>query len=279
MRISNLENEGRKVTARAGMFSVLEYERDRSVSGFNATTEFFMSKMGVRRRQVICSLDGSQTVTVQAGAMQWMAGSVQMTSGVKGVGDLFKKSIKGAVTKEAAAKPEYTGRGLLVLEPTYKYMLLMDVSKWGPAGMVVEDGMFYACDGGVTSRVVMRKSASSAILGGEGLFNLALSGNGVAVLESNVPFDELVTVELNNEELKIDGNLAVCWSGSLDFTVERSAKTLVGSAISGEGLVNVYRGTGLVMMAPVTESGSLFEAQNDSSAKPSGKGSNTMFSK
>ena len=61
---------------------------------------------------------------------------------------------------------------------------------------------------------------------------------------SNVPEEELIEIELENDELKIDGNLAVCWSSNLDFTVERTTKTLVGSAVSGEGLVNVYRGTG-----------------------------------
>lgn len=40
-------------------------------------------------------------------------------------------------------------------------------------------------------------------------------------------------------------------NNSLDFTVERSSKTLIGSAASGEGLVNVYRGTGKVLLAPV----------------------------
>ena len=45
--------------------------------------------------------------------------------------------------------------------------------------------------------------------------------------------------------------MAIAWSGSLEFTVERSGKTLVGSAASGEGLVNVYRGTGKVLLAPV----------------------------
>ena len=49
---------------------------------------------------------------------------------------------------------------------------------------------------------------------------------------------------------KIDGKLAVCWSSNLEFTVERSTKTLVGSAVSGEGSVNVYRGTGRVLMCP-----------------------------
>ena len=45
--------------------------------------------------------------------------------------------------------------------------------------------------------------------------------------------------------------MAIAWSGSLDFTVERSGKSLIGSAASGEGLVNVYRGTGKVLMSPV----------------------------
>ena len=47
--------------------------------------------------------------------------------------------------------------------------------------------------------------------------------------------------ELMNDELKIDGNMAITWSGSLKLTVERSGKTLLGPAASEEGLVNVYR--------------------------------------
>ena len=41
---------------------------------------------------------------------------------------------------------------------------------------------------------------------------------------------------------------------NLDLTVERSAKTFVGSAVSGEGFVNVYRGTGKILMAPLSGS-------------------------
>ena len=63
--------------------------------------------------------------------------------------------------------------------------------------------------------------------------------------------EELVEITLENDVLKIDGNFAIAWSGSLEFTVERSGKTLLGSAASGEGLVNVYRGTGKVLMMPV----------------------------
>ena len=276
MRIENLQNENRKYAKSIGNFHVLEYVQDASVSPMNAMNEYFMSKMNVRRRQVVIDIDKDHSAVIQAGAMQWMGGNVQATSGVKGIGDFLGKALKGAVTKETAVKPEYVGEGCLVLEPTYKYIILADIGKWGPAGMTIEDGMFLACDANVKSKVVARKNLSSAVLGNEGLFNLSLQGNGVAALESNVPEDELIEVILENDELKIDGNLAVCWSSNLEFTVERSTKTFVGSAVSGEGLVNVYRGTGRVLMCPVAPTTSLFESTNTMAAKAAAKSSNTF---
>ena len=276
MRIENLQNENRKYAKSIENFHVLEYVQDASVSPMNAMNEYFMSKMHVRRRQVVIDIDKDHSAVIQAGSMQWMGGNVQATSGVKGIGDFLGKALKGAVTKETAVKPEYVGEGCLVLEPTYKYIILADIEKWGSAGMTIEDGMFLACDANVKSKVVARKNLSSAVLGSEGLFNLSLQGNGVAALESNVPEDELIEVILENDELKIDGNLAVCWSSNLDFTVERSTKTLVGSAVSGEGLVNVYRGTGRVLMCPVAPTTSLFESTNTMAAKAAAKSSNTF---
>ena len=276
MRIVNLENNNRKIISTINNFHVLEYVQDASVSPMNAIDEYFMSKMNVRRRQVVIDISRDHSAVIQAGAMQWMGGNVQATSGVKGLGDLFGKAIKGAVTKETAVKPEYVGEGFLVLEPTYKYIILQDVSKWGSVGMTIEDGMFLACDANVKRNIVARKTLSSAVLGGEGLFNMSLQGNGAVALESNVPEDELIEIELENDELKIDGNLAVCWSSKLDFTVERTTKTLVGSAVSGEGLVNVYRGTGRVLMSPVAPTDSLFSSTNTLAAKAAAKNSNTF---
>lgn len=272
--VNNLTNQNRKIISSLGCFKVLEYEKDLSVSAFNAQTQYFMSKMDVRRRQLVAELNGNSVVT-QAGSMQWFTGSVQATSGIKGVGDLLGKIVKGSVTKESAVKPEYVGNGLLVLEPTYKFLILQEVSEWG-SGMTVEDGMFLACEGSVARNVTARTNISSAIVGGEGLFNLTLSGRGVAVLESNVPAEELIEVNLDNDELKIDGNLAMCWTSSLKFTVERTTKSLAGSAVSGEGLVNVYRGTGKVLLCPVAPTDSLFASTNSMSAKSTAKNSNTF---
>ena len=124
----------------------------------------------------------------------------------------------------------------------------MDVAEWG--SVVLDDGLFLACEDTLQQKTVARSNISSAVLGGEGLFNLSLAGNGIAVLESPVPQEELIVFQLENDVVKIDGNMAIAWSGSLDFTVEKSGKSLIGSAVSGEGLVNVYRGTGKILMAP-----------------------------
>ena len=242
-------NDDIRMKESMGAFSIIEYQRDLSVMPENAMTAYYASQMNVRKRQVVCDVAKSN-VTVQAGAMQWMVGDVKATTGLKGVGDLLSKAVRGSVTGESAIKPEYTGNGTLVLEPTYKHILLLDVSDWN-GSVVLDDGLFLACESSLKQKAVMRSNLSSAVAGNEGLFNLGIQGKGVLCLESPCPKEELVEITLNNDVLKVDGNFAIAWSGSLEFTVERSGKSLIGSAASGEGLVNVYRGTGKVLLAPV----------------------------
>ena len=241
------DNNDIKTLDTLGAFTVIEYQRDLSVMPQNAALAYYCNEMNVRKRQVICDVSKSP-ITTQSGAMQWMVGDA--TTGVKGVGDLFGKALRGSVTGESAIKPEYTGKGTLVLEPTYKHILLIDVADWN-GSIVLDDGLFLACESSMKHKAVARSNFSSAVAGNEGLFNLGIQGKGILCLESECPREELVEITLNDDVLKVDGNMAIAWSGSLNFTVERSGKSLVGSAASGEGLVNVYRGTGKVLLAPV----------------------------
>lgn len=243
------DNNDIKILKQMGPFTVVEYLRDLSVTPMTAEVSYFSNLMNVRKRQVICNLAVSP-VTVQSGSMQWMIGNVNATTGIKGVGDLFSKAVRGKVTGESAIKPEYTGNGQMILEPTYKHIILLNLEEWN-GSIVLDDGLFLACESKLQQKAVMRTNISSAIAGNEGLFNLGILGNGVLCIESPCPEEELVEIELENDVLKIDGNMAIAWSGSLEFTVERSGKSLVGSAASGEGLVNVYRGTGKVLFAPI----------------------------
>lgn len=250
--ISNFTgNDDIDITSQMGPFSVAEYKRDLSVTPYTAMNEFFSAQMMIRRRQLICDIAKSNGgVTLQSGAMQWMMGNVKLTTGIKGVGDFLKKTIRGAASNESTVKPEYTGAGLVVTEATYKHLILLDTAEWDNS-IVLDDGLFLACEASLEHRLVARSTFSSAVAGGEGLFNMGLYGAGIVCLESLCPRQEMIDIHLKDDIIKIDGALAVAWSSSLKFTVERSGKSLTGSAVSGEGLVNVYRGTGRLLMTPV----------------------------
>ena len=137
------ENENITKRETKGCFTVLEHKSDRSVSAKTAMQEYFKGKMGLNRRQLLCNLDGN-AVKAQAGSMQWTAGAVESVTGITGAGQFAKNILKAAVTKESAVKPVYRGKGQLMLEPTYRYILLEDVASWGEKGIVLTDGQFLA---------------------------------------------------------------------------------------------------------------------------------------
>lgn len=274
IKINNFfDNSNVKCIAEGGVFSIYEHQHDLSVDSNTAMNSYFMEQMNVKKRQVLCKLDNS-TVKLQAGAMQWITGDVEMNSGVSGAKDFFGKLVKGAVTGESAVKPLYTGTGCVMLEPTYNFLLIEDVASWGK-GIVLDDGLFLACEGNIQESINKRSDVATALLSGEGIFNLTLSGNGFCVLESPVPREELVEFELDNDVLKIDGNMAIAWSSSLQFTTENASKSIVGSTLSGEGVVNVYRGTGKVLVAP-TMNGTVNPSSNGPEQTTANSGSDSL---
>ena len=107
-----LNNDNIRIVNEMGPFTVVEYLRDLSVSSEDAMTAYYCNQMNIRKRQVICDMSKAN-ITVQRGAMQWMAGNVNATTGIKGVGDFFGKTIRGKVTGETTIKPEYTGNGIM----------------------------------------------------------------------------------------------------------------------------------------------------------------------
>lgn len=226
---------------------ILEYEQLLgSTSASLASTMFYMSKQNIRARQVAIYLN-NDSVKVEPGAMSYFRGALEMVSGVT-AGNAIGRLFTGMATGEAMAQPEYRGTGMVVLEPSFKHFLTLELQPGEE--IIVDKGMFYAAQGSVQVSASMQKNISAAVAGGEGLFQTSLRGPGLVVLECAVPMDEIDIIELENDTLKVDGNFAVLRTGTINFTVERSAKSLLGSAVSGEGLVNVYRGTGQVWLAP-----------------------------
>jgi uncharacterized protein (AIM24 family) len=244
MKIDNMMNSGNvSIKAQAGPFRVLEHSTDLSqYSAEQAIAQYYMQQQGIHKRQLAISLNNSGVI-LQHGAMQWIAGHVKQVTDVKGVGDLFSKAIKGKVSGESTINPLYTGSGLIITEPTYKHILLEDIGQHG--GLVVTNGLFLACESTIRLDISMVKSVSGALAGNEGLFNMVLRGTGVAALASPLPIEEVVRVDMEQgDEVHVDGPYALMWDDELVMTVERSGKSLLGSAVGGEGLVNVFRGAG-----------------------------------
>ncbi len=257
------KNANMKPINTLGKYTVYEHQQDLSCD-YDCMQQYFAKEMNVKKRQVLITLNNN-SARVQAGAMQWMFGDIEsetgLGSGIKAVGNLLKGAVKSMVTSETAVKPLYKGLGMVMLEPTYKHIILEDVSAWGD-GIVLDDGLFLACDTQLKEHVILNSKSISTAFANKGIWNLSLSGNGVVVLESPVPREELIEFNLNNDTLKVDGSMAIAWSKSLEFTCERTSKTLIGSMVNKEGLVNVYRGTGKVLMAPIIAGTTMNEGYN-----------------
>lgn len=86
--------------------------------------------------------------------------------------------------------------------------------------------MFYACEEGIEIDATMQKNVSSAFLGNEGLYQTRIEGSGIVVLKVPVPESEIFKCILINDTLKVDGNFAILRTGNIEFSVEKSSKSL-----------------------------------------------------
>lgn len=227
---------------------VIEYQKLLGCTNINAAQSlWFMNEENIRCRQVALYLDNS-AVKTESGAMSYYQGNLECTTGVNSAGKLINQMITGKLTGERTVMPEYRGSGLLVLEPSFKHFVCVELEQG--ERLVCDNGMFYAASSSVAIQPCFAGGITGTIAGGEGIFQQEIIGPGLVVLELPVPMCEVNKVKLNNDVLKVDGNFALLRAGNIGMNVERSSKTLIGSAINGEGLVNVYRGTGEVWLAP-----------------------------
>lgn len=213
-----------------------------------ASDFYFRGRQNLYCKQVALYISDN-AVKTQAGAMSYLQGNLEMTTGIGSAGQAVKQMFKGKLTGEKMAMPEYTGTGVLVLEPSYKHFAILEL-KPGES-IICDKGLFFASSKSVEITPVMAGKISGAVLGGEGFFQQKITGPGFVILELPVPVSEISAIKLDNDVLKVDGNFALLRSADIQMTTERSSKTLVGSAASGEGLLNVYRGTGEVWLAPL----------------------------
>lgn len=228
-------------------FQILQYESLEGAS--DVGTAFGLNiirENGIKLKQIRIALDDS-SVILEPGALSYMKGDIEIKSKTGGVFGFGKKLLTSKLTGETVFKPTYSGSGEIFLEPSFGNFALIELED---DEIIVDDGMFFACEDSIEVGVSIQKNVSSALLGNEGLCQTKISGSGIVALEVPVPENEIFKCVLVNDTLKVDGNFAILRTGNIEFTVEKSSKSIVGSATSGEGLVNVYRGSGEVWLVP-----------------------------
>lgn len=229
------------------VFQILEYDELKGSKDVDLAVQLnFMRESGVKLKQVRIMLDES-SVKLESGALSYLKGDIKIQNKIGGAFGLGKKIFTSKVTGEPMFKPTYSGTGEIFLEPSFGHYALIELED---DDIVVDDGLFYACEEEVEIGAAMQKSISSMLLGNEGAFQTKLTGSGVVVLELPVPETEIFKCRLNKDVLKVDGNFAILRTGDIEFTVEKAVKSIVGTATSGEGFLNVYRGTGEVWLVP-----------------------------
>lgn len=247
MNFENNFNVISKMEGNKSSFEVLEYKNlNGSKDVASATMLYFMKEANLKLKQIRVNLNNG-AVKLESGALSFLRGNIEMENKAGGFIGLGKKMLTSKLTGETVFKPTYKGTGEIYLEPSFGFYALIQLEN---ETIIVDDNLFYASEDTIEVGAEMQKNISSSLLGNEGLFQTKISGTGIVVLELPVPENEIVKYTLNNDVLKVDGNFALLRSRGIEFSVEKSSKSIISSATSGEGLLNVFRGTGEVWLAP-----------------------------
>ncbi len=249
--VKRLLSSTESASAKAEIYQILSINIAYDVEGKEISSA--MGNMNAPSVSVVEFTINNSGLILEPGALHYMHGKLEIStmsaaSGGGGISGMFKRAAAG----ESSTLTHVKGSGRVFLEPTGKgkYFFCLNMNN---ETMVADKGLFFAGQDSLQVSAEMQSNVSSAIFGGEGLFQTKVSGSGVVVFESPVPHHEIVCVDLNNEKLFVDGTFAVLRTGGVQFAVEKSSKSLLSSAKSGEGLLQTFTGTGRVWIVPTQD--------------------------
>ncbi len=193
-------------------------------------------------------LGEGESITAESGAMVSMSPTIHLEAKMAGGG--LMGAVKSAIGGESLFRTTFTaqsGAGEVLLAPA----TTGDIIGLQMAGqsLFVQPGSYLA---GATGLNIGVQGSPRAMLSGEGLFLLTVSGAGLLLLSS---FGAIHKVTLApGEEYIIDSGHMVAFDSNISYTVEKASgrsqgiggflKGVVTSALTGEGLVCRYRGPG-----------------------------------
>jgi uncharacterized protein (AIM24 family) len=240
------------VTSKSGFsVEIVAYKQLRGAAELETASSLYHAQQsGLKLKHVRIKLNNG-TATIESGALYFMKGNIKIEAKAGGSGGLsgLAKGIAGKLlANETVFRPQYIGTGEIYLEPTFSHFIVVELGE--KQALIAEKGMYFCSEGSVAVSVELNKNISAGAFGGEGWFQTKVIGPGLCVLASPVPANEILCYSLNNETLQVDGSFALMRTDGIQFSVQKSTKSILGSMASGEGLLQTFQGTGQVWIAP-----------------------------
>ena len=191
----------------------------------------------------VVSLQSERAISAEAGAMVTMSSNVELHSEMKG--GVFG-ALKRAVGGESAFVSTFTARGGAG-EVTFAPGSPGDVVgiEMNNQTFMVQSSSYLAGD--TSLQVDTKFGGAKSWLGGEGLFLLQISGQGLLLISS---FGAIHRKTLRpGEQYVVDTGHLVAWEGQMQYNLRKAAKSgFFRSFVSGEGLVAEFQGPGEILI-------------------------------
>jgi len=214
-------------------FSELSGSSDISV----ANSLYFASNSGMRLKMIRITLNNS-FARIEPGSLYFMKGDLENKASTGG--GILKGLGRKVLSGESLFVNEIHGTGQIYLEPSFGHFFIRKLELEDQA-LIVDQGMFYAGTQGIDISSTLQKNISAGVFGGEGLFQTQVKGNGVAVLYSPVPANEIQKIELNDEKFSVDGNFALLRTSGITFKAEKVVKLGLEVLFLGKGYCKHFR--------------------------------------
>lgn len=188
-------------------------------------------------------MDPNEKIIVEAGSMIAMSGdmNVNTTTHKKNSGGGIFSALKRMLAGESFFLNEFTAGssgGTIFLSNELSGDMYAYESKGET--LIVQAGSFLACEDDISMEVGWQGFKN--FLSGESLFWIKLGGKGKYILSS---FGMIYEIDVDGSYIVDTGHI-VAFSETLNFGIAKAGTSLLGSFLSGEGLVCKFEGKGKI---------------------------------
>ena len=212
--------------------------------------------IGDDMQAVIVTLDPTETVVAEAGAMMYMQDNIVMNttldpsgSGTGIMGRLLKGA-KRALAGDSFFITTFTNEGtkrrdVAFAAPFPGKILAVDLRAWG-GRLIAQKDSFLCAAFGIEISIAFNRRIGAGFFGGEGFILQKLSGDGLAFLHASGTLAEIKLAA--GESLRVDTGCLVAMEESVDYDIQM-VPGIKTALFGGEGLFFVkLTGPGRVVL-------------------------------